>query len=100
VFRSEYTGKLLFYQLYCGVDWMVADKNENVTCTSFYTIKMARLASGYSELIACNILGMSMNELKHIEEDSSDLTIARAQQMSSLYEVSIDSIYFGKNNIT
>ncbi|KZE72602.1 MULTISPECIES: XRE family transcriptional regulator [Paenibacillus] len=79
---------------------MVADKNENITCTSSYTIKMARLASGYGELVACNILGMSMNELKHIEEDSSDLTIARAQQMSSLYNVPIDSIYFGKNDTT
>jgi DNA-binding XRE family transcriptional regulator len=63
-----------------------------------FTLRAARISSGYSIEEAANVCGLSSSTLHRYEKDSGRIPRPVALALGCLYGVSIDLVYFGKES--
>ncbi|WP_353486102.1 helix-turn-helix transcriptional regulator [Apilactobacillus xinyiensis] len=63
-----------------------------------FTLQAARINSGYTQKEVANKLKVNVNTIVSWEKDSSNLNFTRIQQLSTLYKVPMNMLFFGNKN--
>lgn len=59
------------------------------------TLRATRLCYGYSLIQLANYLGISVGEVRKMEDDSSQISHTQIAKLEKLYNYSMDDIYIG-----
>lgn len=63
-----------------------------------HTIKDLRVRNGITQSQAAELLNVSVPTLRSWEKDSSSLRYDKMLQISEIYDIPLDYIFFGQNN--
>ncbi|MNO40560.1 hypothetical protein D3C76_307110 [compost metagenome] len=63
-----------------------------------FTLRAARERAGYTDVAAAKLLGIKTKRLRELEQDCSKASLNMAERICQLYRLSMDRIYWGRED--
>lgn len=63
-----------------------------------FTVKQARLLAGKTQMETAKYLGVCRDTYRSIEQNPDRATIKQAKEISALFGLEVDQIFFGSNS--
>lgn len=63
-----------------------------------FTVKQARLLAGKTQMETAKYLGVCRDTYRSIEQNPDRATIKQAKEISTLFGLEVDQIFFGSNS--
>lgn len=63
-----------------------------------FTLQAARINLGYTQKDVSNMLKVNVNTIVSWEKDSSNISFKRIKQLSNIYHIPKDILFFGNKN--